>query len=293
VKRLLVTGSEGFIGIELLRSLRKQDFEIATVDIIPGVDKSHVVADIADNFAISKIFNDFKPNVVVHLAAQIDVQRSFQDSTSDLATNGLGTLNILQNAISNGCENFCFIHSGGAVYNSLTPLPLRETSPEMPQSPYGLTKNLAEGYVRVLCERAGIDWSSLALSNCYGPVNRHKKGVVYEFQYAIKENKPPLIYGESNTRDFIFIDDVITAILKAIEKPVNTRVNISSSTETSIGELYSKIARILGTNLSPKILPARHGDITRSCLSNEKAKHILDWEPTIDLDEGLKRALYV
>ena len=144
---------------------------------------------------------------------------------------------------------------------------------------------------QILCEAAGIGWSSLALSNCYGPVAEHGKGVIFQFWKAINENRIPDIFGSEVTRDFVYIDDVVAAIQTAVSKPTMKRVNISSGTETSLIEVFNSMKSILKSDISPNILAPGFGEIRRSSLSNAQAKQILEWEPKTSFQDGLKKAL--
>ena len=289
--KVLVTGSSGFVGRYLVNALRKLGHEVFLLDLVKGIE-SQTATDITDFNEVSNLVSQVKPEIVIHLAAQVDVLTSLIDPKSDLLTNGIGTLNIIEAAFINGCKNFCYIHSGGAIYDSNSNLPLSERSPELPQSPYGLTKNLAEGYVRIFAEKNGAQWSSLALSNCYGPIDEHGRGVIYNFAKALSSGTTPVIYGKDVTRDFIFVSDVVDAICLAVSKPTNMRVNISSNSETSLLELYFEIAREVGdSSINPIINEPKFGEIRRSRLSNLLAQEILGWRPKIELSKGLRLSL--
>jgi UDP-glucose 4-epimerase len=145
--------------------------------------------------------------------------------------------------------------------------------------------------VRILCEENGIGWTSLGLSNCYGPISENKKGVIYKFVEVLSRQEAPVIYGEDMTRDFIYIDDVVDAIIKTLSKPANCRVNISSGIETNILQLFLQIRELLGSTLEPIIAEARFGEIQRNSLSNSLALDVLGWSPTTPLDEGLIKSL--
>ena len=291
--KLLVVGSEGFIGKALVKRLSNYGHSLFTLDIKSSLNPNHYEVDIANSVLVDQAIAEIQPDVVIHLAAQIDVRQSFVDPIKDLEINGNGILNVLTSALNFGCKNFCYIHSGGAVYDSNQSLPIPEDGIELPQSPYGLTKNLGEGYVRIFSEKACIAWSSLALSNCYGPVKDHGRGVIFEFAKAIQAGIEPEIFGSQTTRDFVYVDDVIDAIVLAIEKPTNCRINIASSTETTLIDLYSKIAGFMNSGLHPVIRDAKFGEITRSSLSNSKAREILGWAPRTNLDVGLIKAIKV
>jgi len=217
--------------------------------------------------------------------------QSFKNPIGDLGINGIGTLNILQAAISSEVSHFIYLNSGGAIYDPLSELPIVESAGIRPLSPYGISKFIGESYVRILCEENGIGWTSLGLSNCYGPISENKKGVIYKFVESFSRQEAPVIYGEDMTRDFIYIDDVVDAITKTLNSPANCRVNISSGIETNIVQLFFKIRELLGSKLEPIIAEARFGEIQRNSLSNSLALDVLGWSPTTPLGEGLIKSL--
>jgi UDP-glucose 4-epimerase len=136
-----------------------------------------------------------------------------------------------------------------------------------------------------------MKWTSLALSNVYGDVTLNKKGVIYEFAKAIKSNQSPVIYGTEITRDFIHVDDVVSAVEMSIDRPLNERLNISSNKETSVFDLFKLVAKHLNSTKMPQIKEPRFGEITRSCLDNSKALKLSGWAPTIDIVSGVQDSL--
>jgi UDP-glucose 4-epimerase len=289
MSRLLVTGSAGFIGRPTVVALRKLGHEVFTLDI-HGDAKDNFSVDIVDA-DLEDIFQEVKPQAVIHLAAQVNVSDSFQDPIRDIEVNGIGTIRLVLASVKSGCKNFIYVGSGGAIYDSTTRMPLTEDSLENPVSPYGLSKRIGEGYVRILSEKYGTGWTSLALSNCYGPVLEHGRGVIFQFWNAISHGKKPFINGADVTRDFIYIDDVVRAIVLSIAEPINQRINISSATEVSLLDLYKNVQKVMGSNVEPEIRAPLFGDVLRSCLSNTKAMNFLKWSPEIDLADGLVRCL--
>jgi len=287
--RVLITGSEGFIGRHVCSLLKEEGFDVYTLDLV-GSGNNHYLLDLSSvetNALISRI----KPDVIIHLAAQVDVMESFSDPGRDLAVNGVGTLNLLLSASEAGTRKFIFVGSGGAIYDSNSKMPVDEGAKTNPVSPYGLSKLLAEGYVRILSKEFGIEWVSLALSNCYGDVQKHKRGVIYSFYKSLMNNQNPIINGEHVSRDFIHVDDVARAVLLSIKKTPNCRLNISSNTEVTLLDLYDEIASILGKSVTPIIRKYREGDVLRSRLDNTLAKNLIGWSPTIDLHTGLRKSL--
>lgn len=181
MQTVLITGSEGFIGRATTRHMNEIGFKVFTTDLKESDHSpNHRVADLKSVDCFSA-FADVKPNIIIHLGAQVDVRNSFDNPTNDLMVNALGTLKLLEYGISKGMENFVYINSGGAIYGAGDLLPTSELHTDFPISPYGVTKLMGESYVRILCSRFNVNWTSLALSNCYGPVKEHGKGVIYEF----------------------------------------------------------------------------------------------------------------
>ena len=272
-----------------MNRLRLKNFELVGLDINRS-STTTIVSDILSD-ELEGILKREKPQIVVHLAAQIDVRDSIKNPKRDLLLNGIGTLNLVTKALENDCSNFIYINSGGAIYDQTSKLPVSEFSPELPASPYGLSKLLAEGYVRIYCELMNSNWTSLALSNCYGPTNIHKKGVIHELSKALLEGSVPEIFGAENTRDFVYIDDVLDAIELTLKNPVNRRINISSGTQLSILNLYNLIAKELGSNQLPSIQESKIGEVVFSELSNDLARELIGWKPKVLIQDGISKSL--
>ena len=291
MKRVLVTGSSGFIGSSLCHQLdqMREIYEVFTLDR-SGAGRNHIRTDITVDNLTSKI-TDINPEVIVHLAGNVSVPFSVEFPVEDFNLNAGGTLSLLLAAENAACKNFVFVTSGGAIYDSSSPIPFKENSPINPVSPYGLSKYIGEGYVRVLSEARGSEWSSLAISNVYGSVKIQKQGVVYRFWNDILNGVSPTIFGASVARDFIHIDDVVNALIKVIEKPVNSRVNISSNTSTKLVDLLKGIQNIMGSNLVPIIENSQFGEVEVSQLDNSRAKDLMNWYPEVDLINGLEQSL--
>ena len=287
--RVLVTGSEGFIGSHVASLLRSNGLEVFTMDLV-GEGSLHTLMDLRSK-ELKTFVKQIQPEVIIHLAAQVDVVSSMSNPKDDLEINGLGTLELVQAAGLAGVKKFIFVGSGGAIYDSASPMPVNELANTNPVSPYGLSKLLAEGYVRIFCQEFGIEWVSLALSNCYGDVRHHKRGVIYNFYDCLINDDAPIINGAEVTRDFVHVDDVARAIFLAIGKTPNCRVNISSNSEVTLLELCNLVASVLGKETSPNIRELREGDVLRSRLDNSLAKKLLGWSPEVDLISGLKMSL--
>jgi len=289
--KVLITGSEGFIGKTLVWHLKQERFdcEIFTLDI-QGQGSKHTCIDLNDEI-LPKIISKIDPNVVIHLAGNVSVSRSISDPMADFEMNLRGTLKLLLALQNTSCRNFVYTTSGGAIYASDAPQPHHEESATNPISPYGISKLASESYVRVLCKQSNIDWTALAISNCYGKVQQQRAGVIYEMWKGIQEGVPPLIRGRDSSRDFIHVSDVISAIVLAMQTPANSRLNISSNVSTKLADLLLHMQKILGTNLEPKFSENELGHIHQSQLDNTKAKLLLGWSPLVNLETGLLLSL--
>ena len=287
--RILITGACGFIGTELFDELIKTEDEIVGIDISSKNPKVLPI-DISLQESIEKIA-DFKPEVIIHIAAQVDILKSIQDPFFDMTTNVIGTLNVLQGGILGGVKNFIYLASGGSIYGSSQKLPLTERDQPSPESPYGVSKLAGEFYVRTICTNNGIAWSSLALSNCYGNPAKQKKGVIYNFWKGLKEGTPIFINGETTTRDFIHVSDVIKAILLAIKNPTFCRVHISSNTETKLTNLFELISRRLEKSSEPILRELPTGEVARNRLDNELASITLGWTPELSIAQGINLSI--
>lgn len=289
-KKILVTGSHGFIGHALCKRIRRDrpEYALFTLDRA-GSGPNHSKIDI-NSEEVGSVFESVRPDTVVHLAGNVSVKFSLENPKVDFQINAMGTLAVLLNAIQANCHNFLYVTSGGAIYDSHSSLPLREQSPEKPSSPYGLSKLMGEHYLRILAN-GKMNWTSLALSNCYGQVTEQNNGVIHSFWKTLSSGATPTIHGRTVSRDFIFIDDVLDAIMIAIENPLNQRVHISSGKSTAILEVLSKMQNILGTNVTPNIQDTVPGTVETNCLDNSLAFELWGWRPKIDLETGLPLSL--
>jgi UDP-glucose 4-epimerase len=287
MKRILVTGASGFISSYLIEQLKKLDYEVFLTDIRSGQFKLDCKCDI-NSLALDKFISRIVPNTIIHLAAQTHVVTSFENPTLDLESNVKGTVNIIKSALKVGCKNFIYLNSAGAIYDYSKDFPATEETAVKPISPYGISKLMAENYLQVLAENRNLSWTSLALSNVYGSIKRNPKGVIFNFYQDLKLKRDSNLWGEDSSRDFVYIDDVVKAILLAIESPQNCRINISSATETKVSLVFDLLSEILGIEGHLILNEMRSGEILRSSVSNNKANQLLNWRPEIDFRHGLE-----
>lgn len=250
--------------------------------------------DIRDQ-AAARLIEDFRPDEIYHFAAQMDVRRSVADPIYDADVNVLGTLRIL-GAAANAGARVVSASSGGCIYGEADPgrFPLDELTPKNPDSPYGITKAVMDDYLRFYSSVNGLQYANLALGNVYGPRQdpAGEAGVVAIFGSRLLKGEPCAIFGDgSQTRDYVFVGDVVEAFFAASAKGDGETFNIGAGIETSVNDLYARMAAICGVEAEPVYKPARPGELERSCLSSAKAGEILGWSPHKDLDEGLAETI--
>jgi UDP-glucose 4-epimerase len=283
--RVIVTGASGFIGKNLCNALIDLGIEFIGTDLKPH-NSTILELDLRDS-ASPQFIAALKPELIIHLAAQIDVNRSLLDPKLDLETNILGTLNLVSGAISGNAQHIIYISSGGAIYAQNQHFPIKENGILGPRSPYGISKLAGELYVKALSEQSNVQWTSLALSNCYGLVTDQQKGVIFNFWKSLVSNESIFINGQETSRDFIHVDDVVHAILLAMDKPTNCRVNISTGRETTLETVFNLVSEKMGRTAEASLRPLPLGELTRSCLDNSLARDLLGWEPKILISDGI------
>ncbi len=303
--RVLVTGGAGFIGSTIADLLIAHGHEVFVVDDLSTGSLGNLVDARRDarikfhRFDIgTEGFGDLvpqvKPEVVLHLAAQASVPKSVADPLADADVNIMGLLRVLDACVASDVRKIVFSSSGGTIYGSQTKLPVKEDAVGRPLSPYGITKKAGEFYLRFYEAEYNLDFTSLALANVYGPrQDPHGEGsVVSRFALRLMDGVPPRIDGTGEqTRDFVFVDDVANAFVRATESGSGETINISTGIETSINELFRTMARVADFHGEPEYGPARPGDVMRNALDPSKAAKTLDWKAWTSLEEGLERTL--
>jgi UDP-glucose 4-epimerase len=308
--RTLVTGAAGFIGSTLVDRLLAEGHQVTGVDNlsagsrVANVKSAHrhtdpgrftfVAVDVRHP-ELSGIVAGCNPDVVFHLAAQVDVRRSVEDPLFDARSNVLGTINLLEACRRAGVPRIIYATSGGARYGAPAALPATEDTPVDPLSPYAAAKIAGELYMRAYAGMYGLEPISLALANVYGPRQdpNGEAGVVAAFGSAMISGRPTTIYGDgSATRDYVYVDDVVTAFLCAADAPSTTGTfNIGTGVQTTAAELHQLIAEAVGVSRPPHHAEARTGEVHASALDPTEAGRVLGWKPDTDLTEGIKRTV--
>ncbi|MFA5130977.1 MAG: NAD-dependent epimerase/dehydratase family protein [Patescibacteria group bacterium] len=298
--RILVTGGAGFIGSTLVDKLISEGHEVVVIDDLSSGRKDYLnaaakfyEADICSP-KIEKIFKKEKFDFVYHLAAQIDVRKSVADPAYDNKINVLGGLNIITNAQAHGVKKIIFASTGGAIYGEAEEIPTTENSPTYPVSPYGIHKLTVEKYLNYYYQVYGLNYTVLRFANVYGPrqFKGGEAGVVAIFIDNAVKGLESLQFGDGlQTRDFVYVDDVVRALYLALNIGCCGEINIASGVETNLLNIGSYIEKTLGGPMKIKEMPGKAGEQRRSCLSYQLAKDVLDWEPKINMEEGIKRTI--
>lgn len=299
--RTVVTGAAGFIGSTLTDRLLAAGHDVLAVDdlstgLMANLDSaagdaalSFVEADVASPSCAASIAS-YRPQVVFHLAAQMDVRHSVADPLDDARRNVLGTVNLLE-AARGGARKVVFASSGGSIYGNQARLPIREDAQVDPHAPYAASKLCGEVYLGVYRHLYGLQTMALALGNVYGPRQkpRGEAGVIAIFAAAMLEGRPTEIFGDgSTTRDYIHVDDVVEAFLAAAGQVGDgLRLNVGTGQETSVLELHRMLARIIGSPDTPTLRAARLGELDRVALDCSVAQRSVGWRPRVSLETGL------
>jgi UDP-glucose 4-epimerase len=306
--RIVVTGGAGFIGSNLVDTLLGEGHAVTVVDNLStgkfdnlmGVKDaakenrfSFLHMDIRDD-ALVAAFKGKEQEAVIHLAAQPDVRVSVKDPVMDADVNVLGTINVLQLAAESGVKRFINTSSGGCVYGEPEAIPVAEGAPRRPDSPYGVSKLVAEEYTRYYERARGLSCCTLALANVYGPRQNAfgEAGVVAIFIGKILAGEECVIFGDGEqTRDFVFVDDVVDAYRAALSRGGGEFLNIGTGMQTSVNELYRGIAEIMDWEAAAAYAQARDGELDHIALDAGKAGEVLGWKPRTSLQDGLSRTV--
>ncbi len=298
--KILITGGAGFIGSNVADRYIELGHQVIVVDnLITGYRENvppqatFYEMDICDK-QIAKVFEKEKPDIVNHHAAQMDVRKSVEDPIYDANVNVIGSLNLLQNCIQYGIKKFIFASTGGAIYGEQDYFPADEEHPLRPLSPYGITKLATEKYLYFYNKTYGLKYTILRYANVYGPrQNPHgEAGVVAIFTERILTDQQPVINGNGlQTRDYVYVGDVVKANELVLDKGENKIYNIGTGIETNVNELFRMIVEKTGKSVPEKHGPAKPGEQMRSVLNSEFIFKELNWKPTTFLSEGLEKTV--
>ena len=304
----VVTGGAGFIGSNLVDALARQGHSVTVIDNLTTGKRDNLdlalaqgarlhELDVRDVEAVAAVFAETHPEVVFHLAAQIDVRHSVDNPADDAQGNVVGTISVLEAARASGCRRLVNTSTGGGLYGDADLLPTPEDYPIRPLAPYGQGKYAAEGYCSLYTRLHGLSTISLRYGNVYGPRQdvHGEAGVVAIFCGQLVEGRVPTVFGDGyQTRDWVEVGDVVRANLLAADSALTGPVNIGHGRETAVIELVQAL-RDLGyrgrTLAEPRFAPERPGEVRRSCLDVSRAREELGWQAQVPLLEGLERIL--
>jgi UDP-glucose 4-epimerase len=299
--RILVTGGAGFIGSHVVDRFVGLGHEVVVFDNLSSGRREFVhpqarlvVADLTDARAIERCLAEFRPEIVDHHAAQIDVRHSVDDPVHDAGTNILGALALLQSCTRHGVRKFVYASTGGALYGEGRALPATEEHPVNPESPYGVSKHTVEHYLYLWKLLHGLDYTVLRYPNVYGPrQNPHgEAGVNAIFIGLMLRGKRPRIFGSGEqVRDYVYVGDVVEANVLALDRGGGEMVNIGTGVGTSVNDIVRELNAVLGTRIEPIYEPPRPGEVQRIYLDATRAGRVLGWKPQVAFTEGLRRTV--
>ncbi|HEV7687406.1 MAG TPA: NAD-dependent epimerase/dehydratase family protein [Acidimicrobiia bacterium] len=302
-----MTGGAGFIGAGLVERLLAEGEEVDVIDdlstgSLANLGRARAHADGRLSFhrldirhpGLADLVGQRRPEMIFHLAAQADVRVSVENPALDAEVNILGSLHVCQAALAAGTRKVVFAGSGGTLYGVPGALPVAETATRRPVSPYGVAKKAVGDYLHYYREIQGLDYTVLALANVYGPRQdpHGEAGVVAIFAGKVLAGETPTIFGDgTQTRDFVFVDDVVDAFARARFGGSGLLANVGTGTETSVNDLFAAMARLTGFTEPAVYAPARPGELARSALDPTLLGEQLGWKPAHTLDDGLVRTL--
>jgi UDP-glucose 4-epimerase len=304
--KALVTGGAGFIGSNVVDALIARGDEVTVLDNLStgrrenledALSKGAVFkeADFRDADAAKAIVAEAQPEAIFHLGAQIDVRRSVADPAYDATINVIGTINMLSAAQENGVRRFVNSSTGGAIYGEGRVIPAPETHPEEPEAGYGQSKLSAEGYCGLFRRLHGLSTVSLRYGNVYGPRQDPlgEAGVIAIFCGKLVEGEQPLVFGDGmQTRDYVFVGDVVSANLAAADSDAGGSFNIGLGVQSTVMDIVHLLGKLGGRDdFQAEHAPERPGEIQHIALDATRAREELGWEPKVQLEQGLELTL--
>jgi UDP-glucose 4-epimerase len=299
-KKVLVTGGAGFIGSHVVDRLIQEGNQVIVVDNLSTGKRKNVnkkaqfyKMDIQSK-RIERVFRNERPLIVVHLAAQMDVRHSTEDPGFDAKVNILGTINILEHAVKHGVRKVTFASSGGAIYGEQEVFPASESHRTDPLSPYGISKLAGEKYLAYYTNATGLRYVALRFANVYGPRQNPEgeAGVVAIFSKKMLDGGQPIVNGTGKqTRDFIYVDDVVEAIMVTLEEDIQGIFNVGTGQESTVNECYRIIKELTKSQCKDLYGAAKKGEQFRSVLDVTKIREKFGWDPQVSLQDGLSRTV--
>ena len=299
--KTMITGGAGFIGSHLVDALLERGHRVAVLDDFSTGKKENLAtavrnglqifrADVREAPEVTEAIRAFGPEVIFHLAAQINVRRSVADPSADERTNVGGTINVLEAAREAGAA-VINVSTGGAIYGETDIVPTPETVEALPAAPYGQSKYCAERYIGLYGRLFGVRGATVRLANVYGPRQDPlgEAGVVAIFCSCLNDGKRPPVYGDGRqTRDYVYVGDVVSGLLALLDcQAARGEYNIGTGRESSVLDLIEALSPHTKGSFEPAFADARAGEIERSCLDVTRARQELGWSSQVDLAEGL------
>ncbi|MFQ5597275.1 MAG: NAD-dependent epimerase/dehydratase family protein [Nitrospiria bacterium] len=298
--KILVTGGAGFIGSHLVERLIEEGHQVVVADNLSTGKKKHLHKNASfykvdiTTARLERLFQKERPELISHHAAQMDIRKSVADPSFDAKNNILGLLNLLGYALRHGTRRVIFASSGGGLYGRQEKLPISEHHPARPLTPYGVSKLTCEHYLYYYEQAFGLDYSALRYGCVYGPrQNTHgEAGIVADFTQSLLNGQQPIINGNGKqTRDFIYVSDVVEANMAVLNSNANCTFNVGTGKETTANDLFHTLLKLTSADVKEMHGPEKKGEVMRSCLDVQKIYQAAEWEPVVSLDEGLSHTV--
>jgi len=300
MSNILVTGGAGFIGSHLVDMLLDAGHEVTVVDNLVSGHRENVhpsatfvEMDVVDH-ALGDVMAKASPEFVFHMAAQINVTRSVREPVYDAQCNVLGSVNLLQCCVDHGVKKVIYASTGGAIYGDPTELPVPETYPPKPVSPYGVSKYCVEHYLHLYKHIYDLDFTILRFPNVYGPRQdpHGEAGVCAILAVMMLDGETPTLYGFGEpTRDYVYGGDIARANILAMDKGSGEILNLGSAKATSVNELFDIVSELTAFNAEPKREALRPGEVSHIYCTGDRAAEVLGWRPEVGMREGLEQTV--